>query len=329
MGAGRHRYRAPDTTRGDDRLGWTAADVPDLSGRVAVVTGANAGVGWESSVVLAAAGAHVVMATRDPDRAEAARARLRGRHPGASVEVVALDLASLESVRRAAATITSRHGRVDVLVNNAGVMAVPEGRTVDGFETHLGVNHLGHWVLTSRLTAALLAADRARIVTVTSTARLGASPVPPHNPDLVGQYDPWDAYGRSKLANMHFALGLHRRLAGAGASAESLAAHPGLSRTNLLPSTAAAGGGGHLVAIAKVGFRVFGTSARRGALAQLRAATDPEARGGELYGPRFGAFGSPVRRRIRRSGGLDEQIETLWALSEELTGEAPDVGAGR
>jgi NAD(P)-dependent dehydrogenase (short-subunit alcohol dehydrogenase family) len=310
-------------------VGWTAADVPDLSGRVAVVTGANAGVGWESSAVLAAAGAHVVMAARDPDRADAARARLIEAHPRASVEVVALDLASLESIRRAAATIASHHARVDVLVNNAGVMAVPEGRTVDGFEIHIGVNHLGHWVLTSRLMGPILAADHARVVTVTSTARLGASPVPAHNPDLVGQYDPWDAYGRSKLANLHFALGLHRRLALAGVRAESLAAHPGISRTNLLTSTVAAGGGGRLVPVAKLGYRVIGMDAARGALAQLRAATDPTARGGELYGPRFGAFGSPVRRRIRLSAEVDEQIESLWALSEELTGEAPDVGAGR
>jgi NAD(P)-dependent dehydrogenase (short-subunit alcohol dehydrogenase family) len=309
-------------------VGWSAADVPALTGRVAVVTGANAGVGWESSAVLAAAGAHVVMAARDAGRGDAARARLVEAHPAASVEVVALDLASLDSVRQAAAAIASRHARVDVLVNNAGVMAVPEGRTVDGFETHLGVNHLGHWVLTSRLMGPLLAADRARVVTVTSTARLGASPVPAHDPDLVGRYDPWDAYGRSKLANLHFALGLQRRLAVAGARAQSLAAHPGISRTNLLPSTVAAGGGGRLVPIARVGYRVVGMQADRGALSQLRAATDPAARGGELYGPRFGAFGSPVRRRVRRTPQLDEQVDALWALSEELTGEAPEVGPG-
>jgi NAD(P)-dependent dehydrogenase (short-subunit alcohol dehydrogenase family) len=309
-------------------VGWSAADVPALTGRVAVVTGANAGVGWASSAVLAAAGAHVVMAARDAGRADAARARLVEAHPAASVEVVALDLASLDSVRRAAAAIASRHARVDVLMNNAGVMAVPEGRTVDGFETHLGVNHLGHWVLTSRLMGPLLAADRARVVTVTSTARLGAVPVAAHDPDLVGRYDPWDAYGRSKLANLHFALGLQRRLAVAGTGAQSLAAHPGISRTNLLPSTVAAGGGGHLVPIARVGYRVVGMQADRGALSQLRAATDPAARGGELYGPRFGAFGSPVRRRVRRTPQLDEQVEALWALSEELTGEAPEVGPG-
>jgi NAD(P)-dependent dehydrogenase (short-subunit alcohol dehydrogenase family) len=309
-------------------VGWSAADVPALTGRVAVVTGANAGVGWASSAVLAAAGAHVVMAARDAGRADAARARLVEAHPAASVEVVALDLASLDSVRRAAAAIASRHARVDVLMNNAGVMAVPEGRTVDGFETHLGVNHLGHWVLTSRLMGPLLAADRARVVTVTSTARLGAMPVAAHDPDLVGRYDPWDAYGRSKLANLHFALGLQRRLAVAGTGAQSLAAHPGISRTNLLPSTVAAGGGGHLVPIARVGYRVVGMQADRGALSQLRAATDPAARGGELYGPRFGAFGSPVRRRVRRTPQLDEQVEALWALSEELTGEAPEVGPG-
>jgi NAD(P)-dependent dehydrogenase (short-subunit alcohol dehydrogenase family) len=302
-------------------LGWSAGDVPDQAGRVAVVTGANAGVGFETSAVLAGAGAHVVMAARDPGRADDARLRLLDRHPAASVEVVRLDLGSLDSVREAAAAIVGAHPHVDVLVNNAGVMAVPEGRTVDGFETHLGVNHLGHWVLTARLLDALLAADHARVVTVTSMARLSAAPVPAHNPDLTGQYDPWDAYGRSKLANLHFALGLHRRLSAAGARAASLAAHPGISRTNLLPSTVAAGGGGRLVPLARLGFGVFGMDADRGALAQLRAATDPSARSGELYGPCLGAFGSPVRRRVPSGPELDEAVESLWAMSEDLTGE--------
>jgi NAD(P)-dependent dehydrogenase (short-subunit alcohol dehydrogenase family) len=312
----------PVDDQGADRVRWSAADVPDLAGRVAVVTGANAGVGWASATVLAGAGAHVVMAARDAGRADTARRELLARHPSASVEVVALDLASLDSIREAAATIAARHEQLDLLMNNAGVMAVPEGRTVDGFETHLGVNHLGHWVLTARLLGPLLAADHARVVAVTSTARHGAAPVNPANPDLVGQYDPWDAYGRSKLANLHFALGLQRRLEAAGARAESLAAHPGISRTNLLSSTVAAGGGGRLVPLARVGFRLFGMDADRGALSQLRAGTDPAAHGGELYG-------SPVRKRIRPSEQVDEQIESLWSLSADLTGEPIEVsGAG-
>ena len=308
-------------------MSWSAADVPDLTGRIAVVTGANAGLGRETCQDLAGAGAHVVMAARDPGRAAAARTAVLDRHPSASVEVVSLDLASSASIHEAAATIAGRHPSVDLLVNNAGVMAAPEGRTVDGFETHLGVNHLGHWVLTARLLAPLLAAEAARVVTVTSVARRGAAPIPAHNPDLIGQYDPWDAYGRSKLANFHFALGLQRCFERSGVAATSLAAHPGLSRTELLPNTVAAGGGGNrlMLAMARVGYRVVSMGARRGALAQLRAGTDPAARGGELYGPRFGAFGSPVRRRVPHGDALDAHVASLWAISEELTGEAIDV----
>ncbi|HEU5084170.1 MAG TPA: SDR family NAD(P)-dependent oxidoreductase, partial [Acidimicrobiales bacterium] len=179
---------------------WTEADIPDLSGRVAVVTGANGGLGLETARALAAHGAHVVMAARDQAKAAAAEQDIRRQVPDASLEIVPLDLGDQASVTQAASTTVDRHPHVDILVNNAGVMAMPEGRTVDGFEVQLGVNHLGHWTLTAGLLPSVLrAADdgrRPRVVTVTSVARFTGTPIDPRNPHLEGKYEAWTAYGQ-------------------------------------------------------------------------------------------------------------------------------------
>src|SRR5215216_1847568 len=212
---------------------WTSTDIPDQSDRTAVVTGANGGLGLETSRALAGAGAHVVMAARNQDKATAAVADIRGDLPDASLEVVALDLGALASVRDASEQILGGHQVIDILVNNAGVMGIPERRTVDGFEMQLGVDHLGHSALTALLMPALLRADAARIVTVTSTARHMGRALDAANPHLDGKYGPWRAYGQAKMANFHFGIGLQQRLAAAGAPAASLSAHPGLSNTEL------------------------------------------------------------------------------------------------
>jgi NAD(P)-dependent dehydrogenase (short-subunit alcohol dehydrogenase family) len=308
-------------------MSWTAADIPDLTGRTAVVTGANGGLGLETALGLAGAGAHVVMAARNQEKAAAAAERIRGRHPAASLEVVELDLGSLASVREAAEKILAGHDSVDILVNNAGLMAVPEGRTADGFETQLGVNHLGHHAFTSHLLPALLRAPAARVVTVTSSAHHVGRPVDPANPQLDGRYRPWRAYNRSKLANFHFALGLQRQFERAGVAASSLVAHPGLSDTDLQRSTVEAGSGGWLGAGShRVAARV-GMSPEEGARPQLRAATDPAARGGQFYAPRFGTNGAAVRRPVLRRVGLQNAIDSLWAVSDRATGVALDVPA--
>jgi NAD(P)-dependent dehydrogenase (short-subunit alcohol dehydrogenase family) len=187
---------------------WTTANIPDQSRRVAVVTGANGGLGLEVARELARKGGHVVMAARDQAKAEAARASILSEIPDASLESQPLDLASLASVREAAARILADHPRIDILVNNAGLMGIPERRTEDGFEMQLGVNHLGHFALTAQLLPALLKSDGARVVSVTSTGRHAGRPIDPDNPSLSGHYDPWRAYGQSKLANVHFALEL-------------------------------------------------------------------------------------------------------------------------
>jgi NAD(P)-dependent dehydrogenase (short-subunit alcohol dehydrogenase family) len=300
-------------------MSWTVADIPDLSGRTAVVTGANSGLGLETARALASAGAHVVMAARNRDKASAAEAGIRDRIPGASLEVVSLDLGSLDSVRAASDAILAAHPRIDILVNNAGLMAIPEQRTADGFEMQFGVNHLGHYVLTALLMPALLEAEAARVVAVTSTAHHMGRPVDPANPHLDGRYRPWRAYGQSKLANFHFAIGLQERFSAAGARAQSLVAHPGLSDTDLQTHSVEATGGGLTQRIGLRLARSTGMSAAEGALPQLRAATDPGAKGGEFYAPRYVNTGPPVRRPILRRLGLRAAIDRLWLVSERET----------
>lgn len=306
---------------------YSRSSIPDLAGRVAVVTGANGGLGFETAKALAGGGAHVVMAARDQDKARAAAREITTEEPGASLEIVPLDLGSLASVHEAAGKIVADHDRIDIVVNNAGLMAMPERRTADGFEMQFGVNHLGHWALTAQLMPAILAADASRVVTVTSTAHHMGRRVDPDNPHLDGRYRPWRAYGQSKLANYHFAIGLHHEFERAGVNAQSLLAHPGLSNTDLQSTTVTEGGGGFLAPFFHTMAARTGMSPARGALPQIRAATDPDARGGDFYAPRFGNSGPPVRRPLLRPG-QDKAIAILWEVSERETGIALDVGAG-
>jgi NAD(P)-dependent dehydrogenase (short-subunit alcohol dehydrogenase family) len=206
-------------------------------------------------------------------------------------------------------------------------MATPESATADGFEMQLGVNHLGHYALTALLLPALLRADHARVVAVTSVARYGGRPVDPDNPHLHGRYGPWRAYNQSKLANYHFALGLQRRFAAAGARASSLVAHPGLSNTELQARSVTVSDGGGTQRFFHVMARTIGMAPDHGALPQLRAALHPGAKGGQLYAPRFCSFGAPVRRPVLRRLGLDRHIDQLWRISERETGIPLDVAA--
>lgn len=301
-------------------MSWSATDIPDQRGRTAVVTGANGGLGLETARELARKGAHVVMAVRDQQKAEAALSDIRASVPGASLDLVALDLGSQASVRQAAEQILGRHDRIELLVNNAGVMGIPERKTVDGYEMQFGVDHLGHWTLTALLLPALLASPGARIVTVTSTAHHMGRAVDPANPHLAGRYRPWRAYGQAKLANFHFGLGLQHQFARAGASAASLIAHPGLSNTDLQAVSVRETGGGASQRFFHVLARRTGMSPAQGALSQLRAATDPTAKGGEFYGPLFVNNGPPVRKPILRRVGMSGAIATLWEVSERETG---------
>jgi len=306
-------------------VSWSANDIPDQKGRTAVVTGANGGLGLETARALAAAGADVVLAARNQERATQAVADIRSGVPDASLKVVELDLGSLESVRKASAEILAAHETIDILVNNAGVMGIPERKTVDGFEMQFGVDHLGHFALTARLLPALLKADAARIATVTSTAHLMGTAVNPKNPHLHGRYRPWRAYGQAKLANFHFGLGLARQLEAARAPAASLIAHPGLSNTELQAVSVEETDGGLSQRFFLMLARNVGMSPPVGALSQLRAATDPAARNGEFYGPLFINSGPPVRKPVLRRLGMERAIARLWEVSEKETGLKLDV----
>ncbi|HEY2201738.1 MAG TPA: oxidoreductase [Solirubrobacteraceae bacterium] len=303
-------------------MGWSATDIPDQSGRVAVVTGANGGLGLETARELVRKGAHVVMAVRNQQKAQEAARELRASVPNASLELVSLDLGAQASVKEAAGQILRGHGRVDLLFNNAGVMGIPERKTVDGYEMQFGVDHLGHWTLTALLMPALLRAPGARIVTTTSTAHHMGRALDPKNPHLEGRYGPWRAYGQAKLANFHFGLGLQRELERAGARAASLIAHPGLSNTELQAVSVKETGGGASQRFFLMLARRTGMAAAQGALSQLRAGTDPRAEGGEFYGPLWINSGPPVRKPILRRVGMSAAIAKLWEVSQRETGVA-------
>jgi NAD(P)-dependent dehydrogenase (short-subunit alcohol dehydrogenase family) len=303
-------------------MGWSATDVPDQSGRVAVVTGANGGLGLETARELVRKGAHVVMAVRNQEKAQEAVREIRTSVPDAALELVLLDLGSQASVKEAASQILAGHDRVDLLFNNAGVMGIPERKTVDGYEMQFGVDHLGHWTLTALLMPALARTSGARIVTTTSTAHHLGRAVDPKNPQLEGRYGPWRAYGQAKLANFHFGLGLQRELERAGASAASLIAHPGLSNTELQAVSVEETGGGASQRFFLWLARRTGMAPDQGALSQLRAGTDPRAEGGEFYGPLWINSGPPVRKPIFRRVGMSGAIAKLWEASERETGVA-------
>ncbi|KAA1418844.1 SDR family NAD(P)-dependent oxidoreductase [Nocardioides humilatus] len=308
-------------------MGWNATDIPDQRGRTAVVTGANGGLGLVTARDLAAKGAHVVMAVRNQEKAASAVAEIRAAVPDASLELVALDLSSQASVKEAAAQILAAHPSLDLLINNAGVMGIPQVKTVDGFEMQFGVDHLGHWTLTALLLPALLRTPGSRIVTVTSTAHHMGRAVDPKNPHLEGNYGAWKAYGQAKLANFHFGLGLQRELEKAGAATTSLIAHPGLSNTDLQAVSVEESDGEFWARFFHSLSTGMGMSADDGALSQLRAATDPSAKGGQFYGPLFVNNGRPVRKPIFRRLGMRSAVTKLWEVSERETGVALDLGA--
>src|SRR5690349_5341329 len=288
---------------------WTSGDVPGQQGRLAVVTGADSGLGFETARVLAARGASVVLAVRDTDKGKAAAARIA---PGADVTVQPLDLASLESIRAAAGELRARHPRIDLLVNNAGVMFPPRQTTGDGFELQFGTNHLGHFALTGLLLEQMLPVPGSRVVTVGSLAHRIRARI--NFGDLQGErsYSRVAAYGQSKLANLMFAYELARRLSGAGTTI-AVAAHPGLAATELSRYTPA---------IVAFSYARVSQHAAMGALPVLRAATDPGVAGGQYYGPRgfFGARGYPTLAHSSRRSRDAAVQRRLWAVSEELTG---------
>ena len=301
-------------------VSWTTASIPDLSGRLALVSGASSGLGLETCRALAAHGATVLMACRSLQRGEAARQALLPDLNGGALDLLDLDLADLASVRRAAAEVGERYGRLDLLINNAGVMAPPRTLSRDGFELQFATNHLGHFVLTLLLLPLLRQSPAARVVHVTSGAQYFGRIA---FDDLQGEqrYDRWSAYSQSKLANVMTAVELQQRLQAEGSGVLSLAAHPGLARTNLQPTSVAMNGS----PIEAFAYRLMGPlfqSAAMGALPQLYAATAPEATPAGHYGPDQlgGMKGYPTPVRIAPAAQDASLRQRLWTVSEELGG---------
>jgi NAD(P)-dependent dehydrogenase (short-subunit alcohol dehydrogenase family) len=308
-------------------MSWSTTDIPDLQGRVAVVTGANGGLGLASARALAGKGAHVVMAVRNQAKATAARDEILAADPAASLELVELDLGSLASVERAAKQIAASQDRIHILMCNAGVMALPQGTTADGFDTQFGINVLGHWALVGHLLPVVVATPAARIVTLSSTAQHLGRAVDPADPHMRKNYDPWRMYGQTKLAMRHFAVGLQQQFDSAGVDAKALSAHPGLTNSDLQTTTQSHGAGGLLGGISAKWAEMTGMSPERGALSQLRAATDPGAPGGGFYGPLFVNNGPPVRKPLIRPGS-DAAIRVLREVAERETGVRVEIVEG-
>jgi NAD(P)-dependent dehydrogenase (short-subunit alcohol dehydrogenase family) len=297
---------------------WTEENVPDQSGRLAIVTGSNTGLGYDNARALAARGAKVVMAVRDTAKGEEAAARIRKLTPGAEVAVHKLDLGSLASVRTAGAELAAAHPRIDLLINNAGVMYPPKQNTADGFELQFGTNHLGHFALTGLLLNNLLGVDGSRVVVVASIAHNLRAKI--DFADLQWEsrrYDKVASYGQSKLANLMFAYDLQRRLAAANAKTIAVAAHPGVAATELVRHVP----GASLPGVNWLSGRLLNTS-ELGALATLRAATDPAVKGGQYYGPDgFKELrGYPVLVTSSAQSHDTAIQDRLWTVSEELTG---------
>ena len=303
------------------RTGWTTADMPDQHDRVVVVTGANSGLGLASAEALARAGATVVLACRDPERGAQARDRVAGVATGAAPELLALDLADLDSVAAAADELAGRVDHVDALLDNAGVMATPLRRTAQGHELQFGTNHLGHFAWTMRLMPLLLAAPEPRVVVTSSTMhRIGSMRW--DDLDWTTGYRKWPAYGMSKLANLLFAFELDRRARAAGSPLRSMAAHPGYASTHLQAAGPEMAGRTLVARLTGLGNTLFAQSAADGALPQLYAATAPDLPGGTYYGPDGIAESRGHPRLVQPTrAALDTASWTrLWHVSEELTG---------
>ena len=299
---------------------WIEQNIPSQAGKTVLITGANSGLGFQATRVLAGKGAHVMMAVRDTVKGEKAASDVRGAVPRADLEVMALDLASLASVRQFAGVFAQSHGRLDMLINNAGVMAIPHRTTADGFEMQIGTNHLGHFALTGLLLPLILTTPTARIATVSSGAHILGKI---NFDDLQSErsYNKWSAYGQSKLANLLFAYELQRRLAASGSSVISVVAHPGYASTNLQnvgPEMEGSRSGKRTMSAAN---RILAQSAEMGALPEAYAATSPNVHGGDYIGPDglLGQKGFPKKVKSNARSHDLAVATRLWAVSEELT----------
>jgi len=296
---------------------WTLEDIPSQNGRSAIVTGANTGIGYETARALARAGGNVILACRSSTRGQMAVERLASEGPPGRAEFALLDLADLDSVRAFAESYARSHDRLDLLINNAGVMIPPASKTKQGFELQFGVNHLGHFALTGHLLRLLLTTPSSRIVTVSSGAHRQGKMTFEDLQFARRRYRAWAAYSQSKLANLLFTFELQRKLTAAQADLLAVAAHPGWAATDLQRHSR----------VIRAVIKYVAMSPQQGALPTLRAATAPDVKGGEYYGPDGfrEAWGYPVRVGATREARSLEDAARLWAVSEELTGVRFDL----
>ena len=298
---------------------WTPNIIPDLSGKIIIITGANSGIGFEATREIVRKSAEVIVASRDSFKAEAAILKIKDEIPDAKLKFMELNLANLDSVRKFAEEFKSKYTRLDILLNNAGIMMVPYGKTIDGFENTVGTNHLGHFLLTGLLLDRLSTTQGARVVNVSSNAHYGGDM---DFDNLLFEneldYTPMKAYSRSKLANLLFTYELQRRFESKGMDVIALAAHPGISATNLA---------NHLFFkritwLIQPLMKIIFQSSAMGALPSLRAAIDPEARGGLYYGPdgKGEKSGYPVIVSSNEASHDLQDAKKLWLISEQLTG---------
>lgn len=299
---------------------WTIKDITEQTGKTAIITGANSGLGFEATKALAGKNALVIMACRNMEKAKHAKQRILEHHPNANLEIIQLDLANLESIKRFADTFKAKYDHLDYLFNNAGVMFLPFTKTKDGFELTFGVNHLGHFALTAHLLPVLLQTPNSRIITQSSLyAKRGK--IEFDNLNAEKKYNKSKAYAQSKLANLLFAFELQRRLEQANASTISVASHPGYSNTNLQFAGPEMEKSKTRKTIMKIANTLFAQSAAKGALPMLYAATAPDVKGGEYFGPRglFQVWGHPKKIKPPKKALDTETARRLWEVSEQLT----------
>ena len=300
---------------------WTAQDIPDLTGKTVIVTGANSGLGYETARALARKNAHVVLAVRSQERGEAAIKQILQELPTALLEFMPLDLSNLASISQFAETFKATHSQLDILANNAGIMDIPYQKTADGFEMQFGTNHLGHFALTGLLLPVIEATPNARVVNVSSFLHI-LGKLNFDNLQSEKKYSPYGAYGASKLANLLFTYELQRKFAQAGIKAISVASHPGYAATNLQLVRAKMQQASFKVRFISKQNELFGQSAAMGALPTLYAATAPEVHGGEYIGP--GGFlhmrGYPKEVHSKKMSHDQALARKLWQVSEDLTG---------
>jgi len=298
---------------------WTTENIPDLTGKIIIVTGGNSGLGFESVKAFTAKGAEVILASRSVEKGEKAKAEILQQHPEGKIKVAKLDLADLDSVRGFAKNFQQNHNRLDVLLNNAGIMTTPYFKTKDGFEGQVGTNHLGHFALTGLLLPVLKKTSQSRVVNVSSVAHKQGKM---NFRNLLFEngkgYSPMKAYGRSKLANLLFTYELQRFFKANNIDSISVAAHPGVSQTDLFRYLDEK----WYFRMVRPLFKAISQESKMGALPEIRAAVDPEVKGGEYYGPSgFREMkGHPVKVKSNSASYNEEDARKLWEVSEKLTG---------